>query len=319
MVRTRKLLPAKAGKRLRSLEYGNEMGVFIRFRLCTVSVVNIGLGSPFTTFRAYRSLLSTASVRRGGIPSRWEGPVSSYLPKQVRDCGAWNMEMKWGSLLKSGSGLRPPRRNRATAPGLTCSASGSLIRARHRVRPLRSPFTTFRAYQSLLSTASVRRGGIPSRWEGPVSSYLPKQVRDCGAWNMEMKWGSLLKSGSGLRPPRRNRATAPGPICSASGSLIRALHRVRRGAFPSLRRGLTTPLSRPRPPRRSPFTMGRTRKLLPAKAGKRLRSLEYGNEIEVFIKIGLRTASAAAESRHRARPDLQRFRVPYSGSAPRLS
>src|SRR5690625_6747904 len=127
MGRTRKLLPPKAGNRLRSLEYGNEMGVFIRFRLCTASVVNIGLGSPFTTFRAYRSLLSTASVRCG-VPSRWEGPVSCYLPKQVRDCGAWNMEMKWGSLLKSGSGLRPPRR---------------------------STFTTFRAYRCLLSTATA--------------------------------------------------------------------------------------------------------------------------------------------------------------------
>src|SRR5690625_4896176 len=82
--------------------------------------------------------------------------------------------------------------------------------------------------------------------------------------------------------------------------------------------GLPVPsLNRVRPPRRNPITMGRTRKLLPAKAGKRLRSLEYGNEMGVFIKIGLRTASAAAESRHRARPDLQRFRVPHSGAAPR--
>src|SRR5690625_2081256 len=120
----------------------------------------------------------------------------------------------------------------------------------------------------------------------------------------------------------RSRATAPGPICSASGSLIRALHRVCRKhrARESLHyvSGLPVPsLNRVRPPRRNPITMGRTRKLLPAKAGKRLRSLEYGNEMGVFIKIGLRTASAAAESRHRARPDLQRFRVPHSGSAPR--
>src|SRR5690625_3731825 len=225
MGRTRKLLPAKAGKRLRSLEYGNEMGVFIKIGLRTASA-------------AAESL--------------------HYV-----------------------SGLPVPSLNR------------------------------------------VRCGGIPSRWEGPVSCYLPKQVRDCGAWNMEMKWGSLLKSGSGLRPPRRNRATAPGPICSASGSLIRALHRVCRKhrARESLHyvSGLPVPsLNRVRP-LRSPITMGRARKILPAKAGKRLRSLEYGNEMGVFIKIGLRTASAAAESRHRARPDLQRFRVPHSGSAPRLS
>src|SRR5690625_4118965 len=121
------------------------------FGLCTASVVNIGLGSPFTTFRAYRSLLSTASVRCG-VPSRWEGPVSCYLPKQVRDCGAWNMEMKWGSLLKSGSGVAPPRPARSAAlPGPSfglCTASVVNI-------GLGSPFTTFRAYRSLFSTASA--------------------------------------------------------------------------------------------------------------------------------------------------------------------
>src|SRR5690625_7890000 len=95
--------------------------------------IKIGLRTPSAAAQSlhYVSRLSDPSpnrVRCGGIPSRWEGPVSCYLPKQVRDCGAWNMEMKWGSLLKSGSGLRPPRR---------------------------SPFTTFRAYRSLLSTASA--------------------------------------------------------------------------------------------------------------------------------------------------------------------
>jgi len=154
------------------------------------------------------------------------------------------MEMKSRSLLKSGSGLRPPRRNRSPSriirttalPGLSFGlGTASVVNI-----GLGSPFTTFRAYRSLLSTASVRRGGIPTRWEGPVSCYLPKQVRDCGAWNMNMKSRSLLKSGSGLRPPRRSRATAPGPTCSASGSLIRA-----RQSLPLV--GLTGPFSQPRP------------------------------------------------------------------------
>src|SRR5690625_2215444 len=89
------------------------------FGLCTASVANVGLGWAFPTVRSYRPLLADASVRCG-VPSRWEGPVSCYLPKQVRDCGAWNMEMKWGSLLNSGSGVAPPHPARPAAlPGLS--------------------------------------------------------------------------------------------------------------------------------------------------------------------------------------------------------
>src|SRR5690625_4886839 len=168
MGRTRKLLPAKAGKRLRSLEYEYEIEVFIKIGLRTASaaaasrhrarpdlqrfrVSHSGSAVP-PIGRAYRSLLSTASVHRGGVPSRWEGPVSSYLPKQVRDCGAWNMNMKSRSLLKSGSGVAPPRPARSAAlPGPSfglCTASVVNI-------GLGSPFTTFRAYRSLFSTASA--------------------------------------------------------------------------------------------------------------------------------------------------------------------
>src|SRR5690625_7127230 len=124
MGRTRKLLPAKAGKRLRSLEYGNEMGVFIKIGLRTASAAAESLH--------YVSGLPVPSLNRvrcGGIPSRWEGPVSCYLPKQVRDCGAWNMEMKWGSLLKSGSGLRPPRGNGRPAGRASGGASGTRVGA----------------------------------------------------------------------------------------------------------------------------------------------------------------------------------------------
>src|SRR5690625_6632243 len=108
------------------------------------------------------------------------------------------MEMKWGSLLKSGSGVAPPRPARSAAlPGPSfglCTASVVNI-------GLGSPFTTFGAYRSLLSNASARCGD-PSRWEGPVGAYLPSQVRDSGVWYREMKWGRLLNAGSGVAPPR---------------------------------------------------------------------------------------------------------------------
>src|SRR5690625_2775068 len=120
----------------------------------------------------------------------------------------------------------------------------------------------------------------------------------------------------------RSRATAPGPICSASGSLIRALHRVCRKhrARESLHyvSGLPVPSLKRVRPLRSPFTMVRTRKLLPAKAGKRLRSLDLEMKWGSLLKsgsgvapphparpaalpgpsFGLGTASAAAESLH---------------------
>src|SRR5690625_4824992 len=153
MGRTRKLLPAKAGKRLRSLEYEYEIEVFIK----------IGL------------------------------------------------------------------RSRATAPGPICSASGSLIRALHRVcRKHRARESLH--YVSGLPVPSLNRvrcGGIPSRWEGPVSCYLPKQVRDCGAWNMNMKSRSLLKSGSGVAPPRPARPAARPPDCSPLYGEIPSLNSVR--------------------------------------------------------------------------------------------
>src|SRR5690625_3697584 len=219
MGRTRKLLPAKAGKRLRSLEYGNEMGVFIKIGLRTASAAAESLH--------YVSGLPVPSLNRvrcGGIPSRWEGPVSCYLPKQVRDCGAWNMEMKWGSLLKSGSGLRPPRRNRATAPGPICSASGSLIRALHRV------CRKHRARESLhyvwgLPVPSLKRVR-PLRSPitmGRTRKLLPAKA---GKRLRSLEYGNEM--GVFITIGLRSRATATRPICSASGSLIRALHRVCR-------------------------------------------------------------------------------------------
>src|SRR5690625_838034 len=43
----------------------------------------------------------------------------------------------------------------------------------------------------------------------------------------------------------RSRATAPGPTCSASGSLIRARHRVRRAGIPFTPHDGTDPDARP--------------------------------------------------------------------------
>src|SRR5690625_1087311 len=148
-------------------------------------------------------------------------------------------------------------RSRATAPGPTCSASGSLIRARHR----------------------VRRGGVPSRWDGPGSSSIRLlaegkrlRSRENGSEMVFIKQrartASVKTSGSAVPPAGRayrsliwargwvrrggnlfmniwlcSRATAPGPTCSASGSLIRARHRVRRGGVPPIGRAYRSLLS----------------------------------------------------------------------------
>jgi len=106
-------------------------------------------------------------------------------------------------------------RSRATAPGPTCSASGSLIRARHRVR--RGGVRPIgRAYRSLLSTASDGTDPeAPSRWDGPGSSSirLLAEGKRLRSREMEMKSRSLLKSGSGVAPPHPARPAAlPGPF-----------------------------------------------------------------------------------------------------------
>src|SRR5690625_325873 len=93
--------------------------VFIKQRARTASVKTSGSAAP-PAGRAYRSLIwARGCVRRGGS-----------LLMNIGLC------------------------SRATAPGPTCCASGSLIRARHRVRRGGVP-PIGRAYRSLLSTASA--------------------------------------------------------------------------------------------------------------------------------------------------------------------
>src|SRR5690625_2680748 len=113
------------------------------------------------------------------------------------------MEMTWGLLLTSGSGVAPP----------------------HPARPAALPGLSFG-----LGTASDGTDSeAPSRWDGPGSSSIRllaegKRLRSLEYGN---EMGVFIKIGL------RSRATAPGPTCSASGSLIRARHRVRRGGVPS--------------------------------------------------------------------------------------
>src|SRR5690625_7187782 len=121
--------------------------VFIKQRARTSFAKTSGSAVP-PAGRAYRSLIwARGWVRRGG-----------------------NLLMNIGL------------RSRATAPGPTCSASGSLIRARHR----------------------VRRGGVRRTRKLPHDGTDPearpsafwRKVRDSGAGNIEMEMRSLLKSGS---------------------------------------------------------------------------------------------------------------------------
>src|SRR5690625_4075887 len=153
--------------------------VFIKQRARTASVKTSGSAVP-PAGRAYRALIwARGCVRRGG-----------NLLMNIWLC------------------------SRATAPGPTCSASGSLIRARHRVRRGGVP-PIGRAYRSLLSTASDGTDSeAPSRWDGPGSSSnrLLAEGKRLRSREMEVKWGSLLKSGSGVAPPHPARPAAlPGP------------------------------------------------------------------------------------------------------------
>src|SRR5690625_3632412 len=99
-------------------------------------------------------------------------------------------------------------RSRATAPGPTCSASGSLIRARHRVRRGGVP-PIGRAYRSLLSTASDGTDPeAPSRWDGPGSSSIRLLAEGKRLRSRENGIGVIIKIGltgpfSQPRPPWR--------------------------------------------------------------------------------------------------------------------
>src|SRR5690625_1942264 len=104
-------------------------------------------------------------------------------------------------------------RSRATAPGPTCSASGSLIRARHR----------------------VRRGGVPSRWYGPGSYYLPKAGDRLRRLDLEMKSRSLLKAGSGVAPPHPARSAALPGLSFGLGTASAAAESLHDGTDPEAR------------------------------------------------------------------------------------
>src|SRR5690625_3626976 len=128
-------------------------------------------------------------------------------------------------------------RSRATAPGPTCSASGSLIRARHRVR--RGGVRPIgRAYRSLLSTASDGTDPeAPSRWDGPGSSSIRLLAEGKRLWSreMEMKSRSLLKSGSGVAPPHPARPAALPGLSFGLGTASAAAESLHDGTDPEAR------------------------------------------------------------------------------------
>src|SRR5690625_4521693 len=115
------------------------------------------------------------------------------------------LEMKLGSLLKSGSGVAPPHPARPAA--------------------LTGPFPERRDSEA------------PSQWDGPGSSSnrLLAEGKRLRSREMEVKSRSLLKSGSGVAPPHPARSAALPGLSFGLGTASAAAESLHDGTDPEAR------------------------------------------------------------------------------------